>query len=73
MNGVLQVRQSRHRRMTRTMLDLTRLCWNCRPLRYSSRRKFCPYQALDLDLPTCDFWTLLHSNPDELTQTLSTA
>ena len=33
----------------------------------------CPYQALGLELPTYDFWELLRSDPDELTQKLSTS
>ena len=33
MNSVLRMQQSRHRRMTRPMLDLKRLYWNCRRFR----------------------------------------
>lgn len=73
MNSVLRMQQSRHRRMTQPMLDLKRLYWNCHSFRSGPRRKTCPYQALGLDLPTYDFWTLLQSYPAELTQELSTS
>ncbi|OJW19988.1 MAG: hypothetical protein BGO49_10365 [Planctomycetales bacterium 71-10] len=71
MNSVLRMQQSRHRRMTQSMLDLKRLYWNCRPFRSGPRKAACPYQALGLPLPTFDFWELLRSDPDRLTQTLS--
>ena len=72
MNSVLRMQQSRHRRMTQPMLDLKRLYWNCRPFR-SGRKDACPYQALGLELPTYDFWTLLQSDPEKLAQELSTS
>lgn len=72
MNSVLRMQQSRHRRMTQPMLDLKRLYWNCRAFRSGPRKGACPYRALGLDLPTYDFWELLHANPAELTQQLST-
>jgi hypothetical protein len=72
MNSVLRMQQSRHRRMTQPMLDLKRLYWNCRPFRSGPRRDVCPYQALGLELPTYDFWELLHTDSDRLTQQLST-
>ena len=72
MNSVLRMQQSRHRRMTQPMLDLKRLYWNCRPFRSGPRKDACPYRALGLELPTYDFWTLLHASPAELTQQLST-
>ena len=72
MNSVLRMQQARHRRMTQPMLDLKRLCWNCRRLRSGPRKDACPYQALDLPLPTFDFWKLLRSDQARLTQTLST-
>jgi hypothetical protein len=71
-NSVLRIQQSRHRRMTQPMLDLKRLYWNCRPFRSGPRQDVCPYQALGLELPTYDFWELLHTDPDRLTQHLST-
>ena len=72
MNSVLRMQQSRHRRMTQPMLDLKRLYWNCRPFRSGPRKDACPYRALGLELPTYDFWELLHADPAELTQQLST-
>jgi hypothetical protein len=72
MNSVLRMQQSRHRRMTQPMLDLKRLYWNCRPFRSGPRKDACPYRALGLELPTYDFWELLHADPDRLAQELST-
>jgi hypothetical protein len=72
MNSVLRMQQSRHRRMTQPMLDLKRLYWNCRPFRSGPRKDACPYRALGLELPTYDFWKLLHTDPAQLTQQLST-
>jgi hypothetical protein len=72
MNSVLRMQQSRHRRMTQPMLDLKRLYWNCRRFRSGPRRGACPYRALGLELPTYDFWELLHTAPARLTQELST-
>jgi len=72
MNSVLRMQQSRHRRMTQPMLDLKRLYWNCRPFRSGPRKDACPYRALGLELPTYDFWELLHTDPAQLTQQLST-
>jgi hypothetical protein len=72
MNSVLRMPQSRHKRMTQPMLDLKRLYWNCHEFRSGPRKKACPYQILGLDLPTYDFWTLLQTDPQDLTQTLST-
>jgi hypothetical protein len=71
-NSVLRMQQSRHRRMTQPMLDLKRLYWNTRPFRSGPRKGLCPYRALGLELPTYDFWELLRSDPNELTQKLST-
>jgi hypothetical protein len=72
MNSVLRMQQSRHRRMTQPMLDLKRLYWNCRAFRSGPRKDTCPYRALGLALPTYDFWELLHADPAQLTQQLST-
>jgi hypothetical protein len=71
-NSVLRMQQSRHRRMTQPMLDLKRLYWNSHPFRSGPRKDVTPYQALGLELPTFDFWTLLQAEPKELTQRLST-
>ncbi len=73
MNSVLRMQQSRHKVMTQPMLDLKRLYWNCHEFRSGPREKACPYQVLGLDLPTFDFWTLLQTDPKQLTQRLSTA
>ena len=73
MNSVLRMQQSRHRRMTQPMLDLKRLYWNCHRFGSGPRKKACPYQALGLELPTYDFWTLLQADREKLTQRLSTA
>jgi hypothetical protein len=73
MNSVLRMQQSRHKQMTQPMLDLKRLYWNCHEFRGGPRKKACPYQVLGLDLPTFDFWTVLQTDPRQLTQRLSTA
>ena len=73
MNSVLRMQQSRHKRMTQPMLDLKRLYWNCHRFRSGSRKKASPYEVLGLDLTTYDFWTLLRTDPRELTQRLSNA
>ncbi len=73
MNSVLRMQQSRHRRMTQPMLDLKRLYWNSHRFRSGPRKEACPYQALGLNLPSFDFWTLLQADPRQLTQGLSTA
>jgi hypothetical protein len=73
MNSVLRMQQSRHKRMSQPMLDLKRLYWNSHRFRSGPRKKACPYEVLGLDLPTYDFWTLLETDPRELTQRLSTA
>jgi len=72
MNSVLRMQQSRHRRMTQPMLDLKRLYGNCRPFRSGPRKDVCPYRSLGLELPTYDFWELLHADPAQLAQQLST-
>ena len=73
MNSVLRMQQSRHRRMTQPMLDLKRLYWNCHRFRCGPRKDASPYQSLSLELPTYDFWELLHTDPKSLTQQLSTS
>jgi hypothetical protein len=59
--------------MTQPMLDLKRLYWNTHPFRSGPRKDVCPYQRLGLKLPTYHFWELLQSDPEELTQGLSTS
>ncbi len=39
----------------------------------SPRKDFSPYQALGLELPSYDFWELLRSDAETLTQELSTS
>jgi hypothetical protein len=73
MNSVLRMHQSRHRRMTQPMLDLKRLYWNTHAFRSGPRKDVSPYQRLGLKLPAHDFWELLQSDPEELTQELSTS
>jgi len=71
-NSVARMRQSRHRRMTQSLLDLKRLYWNCRVFRTGRRRKRTPYELLGVKLPTTDWWALLKRTPEQLRQQLST-
>ena len=71
MNSVLRMHQSRHKRMTQAMLDLKRLYWNCHRLKAGKRKDGCPYEHLGLALPSFDFWELLQTDPERLTQELS--
>jgi hypothetical protein len=71
MNSVLRMQQSRHKRMTRPMLDLKRLYWNSHVLGSGPRKDACPYQHLGLPLTSFDFWVLLQADPERLTQELS--
>ena len=73
MNSVLRMQQSRHKRMSQPMLDLKRLYWNCHRFRSGPRKEVSPYQALGLELPSYNFWELLQSDPETLTQKLSTS
>ncbi len=73
MNSVLRMQQSRHKRMTQPMLDLKRLYWSCHRFRSGPRKDLSPYQALCLEWPSYDFWKLLRSDPEKLTQELSTS
>ena len=72
MNSVLRMQQGRQRRMSQGMLDLKRLYGNCRRFRSGRRKDRCPYQLLGLQLPSYDFWELLHTDPAQLTQEPST-
>jgi hypothetical protein len=71
MNGVLRRQQSNHKRMAQAMLDLKRLYWNCHRLKSGKRKAGCPYEHPGLPLKNSDFWRLLQSDPDRLTQELS--
>jgi len=70
-NSVLRMQQGRHRKMTQGLLDLKRLYWNCRKLTTGKRRGHCPYELLGAPLPSMDFWTLLQTPTDQLTQAVS--
>jgi hypothetical protein len=70
MNSVLRMHQGRHRTMTQGMLDLKRLYWNCRAFRGGKRKGQCPYEHLELKLPSYEFWELLR---EELPQALERA
>ncbi len=72
LNSVVRMPQARHRHVSQEMLDLKRLYWNCRAFRHGKRTGHCPYALLGLQLPTYDWWTLLHMDPKELEQKLST-
>jgi hypothetical protein len=72
MNSVVRMHQARHRTLSQPLLDLKRLYWNCRAFISGKRRDACPYQHLGLQVPTHDWWQLLHMDPAELTQQLST-
>ena len=72
MNSVIRMHQARHRTLTQPMMDLKRLYWNCRPFREGKRRGRSPYEHLQIGLPSYDFWELLNSDPEDLTQQLST-
>jgi hypothetical protein len=71
LNSVLRMQQSRHKRMTQAMLDLKRLYWNCHGLKSGKRKGGCPYKHLGLSLSSYDFWTVLQTDPERLTQELS--
>ncbi len=71
LNSVARMQQSRHRRMTRGLLALKRLYWNCRTFRTGRRRQQTPYSLLGVPLPTTDWWELLRLPPEQLRQQLS--
>jgi hypothetical protein len=71
-NSVLRMHQGRHRNVSQGLLDLKRLYWNTRAFRSGRRRDQCPYEHLGLGLVGYDFWQLLHTDPAELAQELST-
>lgn len=70
-NSVIRMHQARHRNLSQGLLDLKRLFWNCRSFLEGKRKKRCPYQLLGLELPSYDPWVLLQTDPDLLTQSLS--
>jgi len=70
-NSVSRMHQSRHRCMSKGLLDLKRLYWNCRPLPTGRRRRHSPYEMLGVIAPGTDFWTLMQSTPAELHKLVS--
>ena len=73
LNSVVRMHQARHRTLTQGLLDLKRLSWNCRTFVSGKRRDHCPYEHLELKLPTYDPWALLQMDPEELKHHLSTS
>jgi hypothetical protein len=65
--------QSRHRNLSQELLDLKRLCWNCRDFTEGKRKDRCPYELLGLKLPSYDPWALLQMDPAELENQLSSS
>lgn len=72
-NSVVRMHQSRHRNLSQELLDLKRLFWNCRGFLEGKRKGRCPYQLLELKLPTFDPWALLQMDPPELEKRLSSS
>ena len=71
LDRVLRMPQSRHRRMTRAMLDLKRLYWDSHRLKSGRRKGSCPYEHPGLSLPSLDFRASPQTDPGQLTQQLS--
>src|SRR5712691_1600906 len=69
-NSVVRMHQGRHRHVSQGLLDLKRLYWNCRVFREGKRKGQSPYNLLGLNLPSSDWWQLLHMAPEELEQKL---
>jgi len=72
-NSVVRMHQSRHRNLSQGLLDLKRLYFNCRDFAEGKRKKHCPYELLGLQLPSYDPWALLHTDPSQLEQLLSSS
>jgi hypothetical protein len=73
-NSVVRMHQSRHRKMTQSLLDLKRLNWNCHTFRTGRRRHTTPYQRLGLNWPEgLPWWDALKLTPEQLRDKLSTA
>ena len=67
LNSVVRMQQSRHRKMSRELLDLKRLYGNLRQFRTGRRKKTSPYQRLGVPLPAdLSWWQLLQLTPDQL-------
>jgi hypothetical protein len=73
-NSAIRMHQSRHRKMTQSLLDLKRLYWNCHIFRTGRRRGTSPYQRLGVPWPPgLHWWDLLKLTPEQLRKKLSTA
>jgi hypothetical protein len=64
--------QVRHRTLSQQLPDLKRLYGNCREFAEGKRGEQCPYQHLGLELPTYDWWELLHTEPEKIEPKVST-
>jgi hypothetical protein len=72
LNSVVRMHQARHRTLSQPLLDLKRLYWNCRVFAEGKHEGKCPYEHLGVQLPTYDWWELLHQEPQEVEQKVST-
>jgi hypothetical protein len=72
LNSVVRMHQARHRTLNQPLLDLKRLYWNCRVFAEGKHKGKCPYEHLGLQLPTYDWWELLHQEPQQVEQKVST-
>lgn len=73
-NSAVRMHQSRHRKMTQSLLDLKRLYWNCHTFRTGRRRGTSPYQRLGVPWPDgLRWWDVLKFAPEQLREKLSTA
>jgi hypothetical protein len=73
-NSAVRMHQSRHRKMTQSLLDLKRLYWNCHTFRTGRRRGTTPYQRLGVPWPEgLRWWDVLKLTPEQLRHELSTA
>jgi hypothetical protein len=73
-NSAVRMHQSRHRKMTQSLLDLKRLYWNCHTFRTGRRRGKSPYELLGLSWPAgLHWWDVLKLTPEQLRDKLSTA
>ena len=72
-NSAVRMHQSRHRKMTQSLLDLKRLYWNCHTFRTGRRRGTTPYQRLGVPWPEgLRGWDMLKMTPEQLRHELST-
>ena len=71
LNSVVRMHQARQKMLSQPLLDLKRLYWNCREFREGKRAEACPYEHLGLELPSYDWWDLLHHEPGHIQPKLS--